>query len=196
MTRKPRPRCTAINVTDGIQCGRRCHDGQTPALCNIHRAMANGGNISPNTPVKKTPRERIEKIAATDGHPNQMQALKLLLDQQEQAQKVPAEDGRWREFDRRATLAQWDEVRILQCRIRDVFELAAQQPLRPSGDTVTQEAVARAQRERDVAMRELIARERALWSSTLPSVVSSPRMPVAEDVEDYSQDEFDGPLED
>jgi hypothetical protein len=178
--RKPRPRCTSINITDGTQCGRRCHDGISPAQCNIHRALANGGNISPNTPVKKTPRERIEKIAATDGHPNQMQALKLLLDQQELDQKQSVEDVRWREFNRRATLDQWDELRILHGRIKDVFDLAARQPLRP--DMVSDEAKARADAERSVEMGERVKAEREVWRHVLPDVKSSPRMP--DDIED------------
>lgn len=121
MTRtRLRPRCTAI-ATDKKQCGKRCHDNESPALCHVHRALANGGTVGTPFVSTKTPMERIEKIAGKDGHPNQMQALKILL---EEAKVVATPTERAAEFVYRLTLVQRKRLRELKAEVDAIREAA------------------------------------------------------------------------
>lgn len=71
-------RCAAIAKKDGQRCGRRAAEGEL--LCHIHRAAAEGKPVSALTaPTAFDPKEKLLRIGANDRHPQQLQALKVLL---------------------------------------------------------------------------------------------------------------------
>lgn len=75
------PICAAINKKDRERCGRRAQPGGL--LCHIHAAVAEGKPVAPLTePSPFDPETTLRKIAANSKHPNQVQALRMLLDRQ------------------------------------------------------------------------------------------------------------------
>jgi hypothetical protein len=74
----PYPRCTAT-TKPGLPCSRYVTDGSQPPTCHIHQLAAKGGaGITRTAPVD--PLAKLKKIAATDRHPKQFDAIKQLLD--------------------------------------------------------------------------------------------------------------------
>lgn len=72
------PICAAI-TRDGTRCGRRAQP--EGLLCHIHVAKAEGKPVGALTePSPFDPKSKLLKIAAKDGHPHQLQAIKILLE--------------------------------------------------------------------------------------------------------------------
>ena len=79
---KSLPICAAITKKDGTRCGRRA--APEGLLCHIHQAKAEGRTVSALTePTPFDAEAKLRKIAAKDGHPNQVQAIRMLLDRQQ-----------------------------------------------------------------------------------------------------------------
>ena len=79
---KSLPICAAIAKKDGERCGRRAQPGGL--LCHIHAAAAEGRTVGRLTePSPFDPETTLRKIAANSKHPNQVQALRMLLDRQQ-----------------------------------------------------------------------------------------------------------------
>jgi hypothetical protein len=84
------PRCMDM-CRDGSRCGRRVKDGSNPPQCHLHKATAAGLPVSPLTqPAERTTFERLKRIAADDKHSGQLQALKILMEREEQAAPIEA----------------------------------------------------------------------------------------------------------
>ena len=114
--------CIARNA-DGTRCGRRIPLGTSPQTCHIHAAQAAGGAVGVRITHTRTPRERLEKIAATDSHPNQLQAIKTLLDLEAVADHDVFASA-WKAFMREITVEEQAElnahrlgVRLIQHRV-------------------------------------------------------------------------------
>jgi hypothetical protein len=125
-------RCNAF-TTDGSQCGR-----SAPAdtkFCHLHIAQQSGtpvGGATQFTKAKRTPRERIERIANDDKHPRQLEAIRMLRDEENcsgcaaRAEQTRADE----DFYARLTDAQRLTLGELVLALNDLKAVAATQPRR------------------------------------------------------------------
>lgn len=91
MNKKSLPICVAT-TKDGTRCGRRAPAGAM--LCHIHQAKQDGRAVGALTePAPFDPEAKLLKIAAKDGHPHQLQAIRLLRDRAECLRCKAREDG-------------------------------------------------------------------------------------------------------
>jgi hypothetical protein len=121
------PHCSHVNK-DGTPCGRKVTDGSQPPVCHIH-ARRNGGIAVPGP---FDPASKLRKIAANDRHPQQLQALKVLLDRETTcprcAAAVEATTAR-EQFLARITPEQRDRLRELIAEVNAIKAAAITQPV-------------------------------------------------------------------
>lgn len=80
MSKHSLPICACL-TRDGSRCGRRVADGSNPPVCHIHRAQQEGKGAL-TQPAPFDPDAKLLKIAAKDGHPHQLQAIRMLRDRE------------------------------------------------------------------------------------------------------------------
>lgn len=132
---KPRPRCIVL-CTDGQQCGKRCHDGMSPPMCHVHRAIANGIPINQGhqfTSKARTPEEVVGLLMNSRDESIRLRAADLFLKRQE-AQRACPKCSSQRESDRsrehavhRMTHGQRTRLRALLNEVNAICEAASTQ---------------------------------------------------------------------
>jgi hypothetical protein len=176
--------CAAL-CADGTKCGRSAR--ADVRFCHIHlgqqQRAAGIAPPDPNqfTPTERTPRERLHRIASDDKHPQQLQAIKLLMEEATcavcaaRAEQQRATD----EFFSRLT----NEQRVL---VTAIYQQA--------NDTLDAlKAVASAQPRRDPD-----AEDDAKMATTPDAVPEAPPIPEQEpddEVEAEEEEEITGPVE-
>jgi len=81
--RRMLPRCVGT-TRDGSQCGRRASDDTIPALCHIHRALANGQHAPLTEPVFD-PLNDLRKLARSSDERVRLRAIDLLIELERKA---------------------------------------------------------------------------------------------------------------
>jgi hypothetical protein len=128
----PYPRCTAT-TKHGLPCSRYVTDNSQPPTCHIHQQAAKGGAGITRTPPFD-PLAKLKKIAATDAHPKQLEAIKSLLDRTACPRCTEERRKRadWPSIFARLTLDErrtlHDITRAAQATVDQLFALARSRP--------------------------------------------------------------------
>lgn len=119
---KSLPICVCV-TRDGSRCGRRVSDGSNPPVCHVHRAQQEGKRVGALTePSPFDPETTLRRIAADRKHPNQVQAIRLLLDREKCRACAARAEGEvdFQKFWRNVTDDEKARLKVISAEIKQI----------------------------------------------------------------------------